>query len=78
MVDILAGLLAAGLLGLLALLAFAPRASTSGGYGNSYGQRQGDEFEYYDDFGYKRRSGAEMVDGKLECAHFGHHLTKPS
>ena len=63
-------MLAAGLLGLLALLAFAPRASTGGGYGH-YNQRHGDtEYDYYDDnFGYKsRRSGPGLVDGELNMS----------
>ena len=61
-----AGLLAATLLGILALLAFAPRTSAgNSGYGQSYGQRGGYDYDYtYDDFGYKARSGAELVDGK--------------
>jgi len=65
-----AGLLAAGLLGLLALLAFAPRASSSSSSGYGYGgnsQRQGGDYEYYnDDFGYQRRSGTEIVDDFTE------------
>ena len=61
-----AGLLAATLLGILALLAFAPRTSAgNSGYGQSYGQRGGYDYDYtYDDFGYKARSGAELVDGE--------------
>ena len=61
-----AGLLAATLLGILALLAFAPRTSAGGsGYGQGYGQRGGYDYDYsYDDFGYKARSGAELVDGE--------------
>jgi len=63
--TVLAGLTAALLLGLLALLAFAPRASTtSGGYGqssNGYGQRGSHDYDYYDD-SYRRRSGSGVVD----------------
>ena len=65
--NILAGLLAATLLGILALLAFAPRTSAGGsGYGQGYGQRGGYDYDYssYDDFGYKARSGTELVDGE--------------
>ena len=64
-------LLAATLLGILTLLAFAPRASaSSSGYGQSYGssghRNGGPEFDFYDEeFGYRRRSGAGLVDGKL-------------
>jgi len=66
----LGALLAATLLGILTLLAFAPRASGgSTGYGQSYGssghRNGGPEFEYYDDDfnNYNRRSGAGLVDG---------------
>jgi len=64
-----AALLAATLLGLLALLAFAPRASTSsGGYGSSGYSRHGDqEYDYYGEYdGYQRRSGSELVDDFTE------------
>jgi len=65
----LGALLAATLLGILTLLAFAPRASSSdSGYGQSYGssghRNGGPEDDFYDDeFSYKRRSGAGLVDG---------------
>jgi len=65
----LGALLAATLLGILTLLAFAPRASaSSSGYGQSYGssghRNGGPEFDFYDEeFGYRRRSGAGLVDG---------------
>jgi len=67
----LGALLAATLLGILTLLAFAPRASEDSGYGQSYGSEQqgygghrngGPEFDYYDS-DYKKRSGAGLVDG---------------
>jgi len=64
--TLLAGLTAALLLGVLALLAFAPRASASGGYGqsSSYGyQRTSQDYEDYYDDSYRRRSGSEAVDG---------------
>merc|ERR1719278_1201811 len=66
-----AGLLAAGLLGLLALLAFAPRtsSSSSGGYGGYGSQRNSQDYYDYadgDDFGYRRRSGPELVDDFTE------------
>ena len=81
---IIAGLTAALLLGVLALLAFAPRASTTSGgeitsrlhfviliiicagYGqSSYGyQRTSQDYDYYYDDSYRRRSGSEAVDGE--------------
>jgi len=66
----LGALLAATLLGLLALLAFAPRgSSSSSGYGQSYGssghRQGGPEYDFYEDEfgGYNRRSGSGLVDG---------------
>jgi len=65
----LGALLAATLLGILTLLAFAPRgSSSSSGYGQSYGgdghRNGGPEYDFYDEeFGYRRRSGTGLVDG---------------
>jgi len=66
----LGALLAATLLGILTLLAFAPRgsSSSSSGYGQSYGssghRNGGPENDFYEDeFSYRRRSGSGLVDG---------------
>jgi len=66
----LGALLAATLLGILTLLAFAPKgsSSSSSGYGQSYGssghRAGGPEYDFYEDeFSYRRRSGSGLVDG---------------
>ena len=58
----------------MTLLAFAPKASeSSSGYGQSYGssghRNGGSEYDFYDEEfnGYKKRSGAGIVDGKCCC-----------
>merc|ERR1719410_2385889 len=44
----------------------APFSSSGYGYGGN-SQRQGGDYEYYnDDFGYQRRSGTEIVDDFTE------------
>ena len=72
--QISGALLAATLLGILTLLAFAPKASeSSSGYGQSYGssgkRNGGPEYDFYDEEfnGYKKRQGAGIVDGKCSC-----------